>query len=364
MTTTFQQLVEHPRSASGDSLGAFCTEVRAVALNGGSLRPTIQAAAAGLGETIPSDGGFLVSSPLSAEIWQKVYEVGELLRRCTEIPTVQRAGGVKTVTIDETSRVAGSRFGGLQLTWIEEGAEIPASKPKFALVNQEFKKAATLVYASDELAEDSELLNATLMQVLPQAFAAKFEDSIINGTGAGQPLGILNSSARIVVGKEVGQAANTVNWTNVKKIWSRLWTRSKRGDLSTRSTVWLLDNSVDTELYSLTQEVGTGGSSVFQPATGAPDQPYATLFGRPIIPIEFAKALGTEGDLILCDLSQYLIARKAMAADLSIHVRWVNSESCFRFVFRVDGMPGWSSAITPANSGATQSPIVVLATRA
>ena len=79
--------------------------------------------------------------------------------------------------------------------------------------------------------------------------------------------------------------------------------------------------------------VGDAGSAVFLPSGGVSSQPYASLFGRPLIPVEYCQTLGTEGDLILTDLSQYLLATKGnIQTDFSIHFRFVYSESVFRIL--------------------------------
>ncbi len=86
--------------------------------------------------------------------------------------------------------------------------------------------------------------------------------------------------------------------------------------------------------------------------------------GRPIIPVEFCQQLGTEGDLILTDLSTYLTASKGgMQTASSIHVLFLTNELMYRFIMRLDGKPWWLSALTPKSGGPTQSNIVTLATR-
>ena len=103
---------------------------------------------------------------------------------------------------------------------------------------------------------------------------------------------------------------------------------------------------------------------MFVPAGGLPNAPAGTLLGRPIVPIEQCQTLGTVGDIILADLSQYVIADKGgLESASSIHVRFVYDESVFRFVYRVDGQPIWNSALTPFLSANTLSPFVALASR-
>ena len=114
----------------------------------------------------------------------------------------------------------------------------------------------------------------------------------------------------------------------------------------------------------MSQTVGTGGNAVFLPGGGASSEPFSTLFGRPVIPVEQCATLGDVGDIVLADFSQYLLADKPLETALSMHVRFLYDEQTFRIVYRVDGQPMWSSALTPAKGTATLSPFVTLAERA
>ena len=90
------------------------------------------------------------------------------------------------------------------------------------------------------------------------------------------------------------------------------------------------------------------------PAGGAASQPYGTLFGRQVVPIEQCPILGDTGDIMLCDFSQYkFIDKGGMKSDVSILVQFVQDESVFRFVYRCDGQPVLASAVTPFTAGAT-----------
>ena len=113
--------------------------------------------------------------------------------------------------------------------------------------------------------------------------------------------------------------------------------------------------------------VGTGGVPIYMPAGGLSQAPYATLFGRPVIAIEQAATLGTQGDIIYADLSGgYILAEKGgIQSDMSIHVQFIYDESVFRFVLRVDGQPVRASALTPYKGGSsyTQSHFIALDTR-
>jgi HK97 family phage major capsid protein len=113
--------------------------------------------------------------------------------------------------------------------------------------------------------------------------------------------------------------------------------------------------------------IGTGGTTLvaYMPPGGLSANPYATLMGRPVVPVEWCATLGTVGDIILADLRHYVTATKGMIEpNMSIHLRFDYDESVFRFIFRIDGQPWWTAALTPYKGANTQSCFVALATRA
>ena len=90
-----------------------------------------------------------------------------------------------------------------------------------------------------------------------------------------------------------------------------------------------------------------GDNPVYLPAGTIATQPYGTLFGRPVIPLEQCSALGDVGDIILADLGEYLLIDKGgINATSSIHVRFLYDENVFRFIYRVDGQPVWNKPLT------------------
>jgi HK97 family phage major capsid protein len=103
---------------------------------------------------------------------------------------------------------------------------------------------------------------------------------------------------------------------------------------------------------------------VFVPQGGASGQPYNALFGRPVVVIEQASVLGTVGDVVLADMSRYLIGQKGgLQSAQSIHVQFTTDQSVFRFVLRIDMAPELATAITPAQGSTTESCFVTLETR-
>jgi len=352
-----------------DKFNSFGTQMAAVmraGVPGGTVDPrlrTIRAAeGSGLSESVPSDGGFLVQQDFSTELLKDVFETGILASRCRRIPISARSNSIKIPGIDETSR-ASSRAGGIVGYWEDEAALKTASAPKFRKIELNLKKLIGLCYATDELLDDATALEGVIRQGFTSEFGFLLDDSIVNGTGAGQPLGILNAGCLVSVAKEAGQAADTVVTENIIKMYSRIFASSRS------NAVWLINQNVEPQLFTMSLSVGTGGIPVYMPAGGLSGQPYATLFGRPVLAIEQAATLGDLGDIIFADLPNgYILAEKGgIQSDMSIHVRFLYDESVFRFVMRIDGQPVRASVLAPykgSSTNDTQSHFIALAARA
>lgn len=325
-----------------------------------------QAAISGMGETIASDGGFLVQQDFITELIRRTFESNQVLNGgagysgVRRIPLSANSNGVKINAVAETSRVDGSRWGGVQAYWIAEAALKSDTNPTFRQIELSLKKLIGLCYATDELLTDAAALNAVITTAFSEEFAFKIQDALVNGTGAGMPLGIINSGCLITQAKEDGQLLDSILKENIDNMWSRMWPQGLT------NSVWLINQTCYPQLFKMTLDVGTGGMPVYLPPGGLSASPYGTLMGRPVVPIEQCAAVGTLGDILFCDWSQYLFADKGgIEAASSIHVRFVYDESVFRFVYRADGQPAWASPTTPFKGGATATtgPFIALASR-
>jgi HK97 family phage major capsid protein len=275
------------------------------------------------------------------------------------IPLSPGSNGIVINVIDETSRANGSRYGGVLGYWVDEGTAPTATRPKFNRIELKPKKVAALGYASDELMADAAALASVMTEAFGNELRFLVEDSIINGTGAGQPQGILNAAALVSVAKESGQVAATVVAENVIKMWARSYAPGRA------NSVWLINQDIEPQLAQLVLSVGTGGVPLYQSANGLADEAFGRLYGRPVIPVEYCPTLGTVGDIMLVDLSQYAYADKGGVQQASsIHVAFTTDEMAFRATYRADGQSKWKAALTPFKGTNTQTPFVALATRA
>lgn len=339
--------------------------LRAVAqhYSGGVTDNRLVRAPYGAGESDASAGGFLVQSDFASAVWTRAYDMGEILGRVFKLPISANSNGIKLPAVDETSRVTGSRWGGVQSYWLAEGDQPTATKPKFRLIELDLKKLFSLMVVSDELLQDQTALETIATTAFSEEIMFMTEDAIVEGDGVGKPMGILNAPSLVTVAKDSGQASQTLTLNNIVNMWSRMWIRSRK------NAVWFINQDVEPQLFQLSQVVGSGagqgvGLPMYLPAGGINNAPYSTLFGRPVIPIEYASTLGTPGDIALADFSQYVLAdKRGMQAATSMHVRFLTDEMTFRFTYRCDGEPLWHTPLTPFKGSNTKSPFVVLAQR-
>lgn len=324
-------------------------------------RLTELATISGMGELVGTDGGFLVQSDFMLDLQKQTYDEGKLARLCRRITLGPNSNALDMVTVDETSRADGSRWGGVRAYWKAEAATVTASHPKFRKLHVPLESMMALCYATSELLQDAVGLGSVISIAFPQEMAFVLDDAILNGDGAGKPIGIRSGAAIIEVAKETNQTADTIVFANVSNMRYRVVPRSLY------RFVWLVNQEGLPQLERMYLSTGSAhGVPVYQPA-GVNGAEQDTLYKRPIITCEQSPKLGDSGDIIAADLGEYLLIEKGtIDATSSIHVRYLYDETAFRFVMRCNGLPVYNSAVTPysGTSGVTYSPYVTLAERA
>jgi HK97 family phage major capsid protein len=340
---------KHLLTETFDEFSAFLQAVARQDADGGDLRDVrlvMQAVALGHHEGFGNQGGYLVPEDFIERLWARVFATGSILARCDRLPMTKG----KEARLPAITDGGAARFGGVQTFWTEEAAPVAQTGFEIEQIKLSLRKMLSLIYTTDELLEDAPVLAATIERLFGLAAAFKIEKEVINGTGAGLPLGVMKSPALITVDKDAGQAAGTVSVANLSNMVSRLWGPSHK------QAVWLMSNDV---LGSVMALEGVDGSTLIE--TG-PDR-ERLLHQIPVELCEHTAALGGTGDILLADFSQYLLAEREPNLLSSIHVRFLTDESAFKLRYRVDGAPAWKTTITPDNSANTQSPFVTLGAR-
>jgi HK97 family phage major capsid protein len=346
------------------NVGEFAMAVRAQKVgdfDNDSVKKLLNAASTFGSEGTGADGGFLVPPEFSREIWKKVEAEENLMNRCS---TLTPSGNNMTIPKDETTPWGSS---GIQVYWDSEASQINQTKTVFEQDTIRLNKLTALVPATDELLEDAPGYESFIMAKVPGIMSHKINTAIVNGTGVGQPLGILKAPSLISVAKKTSQPADTIWFQNVQDMWARMYAPWRR------NAVWIMNQDVEAQLEGMAFQPGGAVSTlpsaastpVYLPPGGIADAPYGRLKGRPVIPLQAASTIGDQGDIMLVDFNQYWILRKAAGpkTDASIHLFFDQSITAFRFVWRIAGQPIWSSAITPQNGANTLSWAVTLDAR-
>lgn len=349
------------------SLGEMAWKVaEAVTSRGSNTDPRLErlATASTYGnEGSGADGGFAVPPDFRNAIMETVMAEDTLLSRCDQV-TVD--GNQFTCPMDETS--PWQTTGGIQANWDGEAAAATQSKPSLGERTVKANKIRCLVPMTEESMADASAMDSWLRRKAPIKIAHKVDLAIFQGTGVGQPLGILNSPSLVTVSKESSQTADTFIGVNATKMWMRCYAPSRR------NAVWLINQDVESELLGLSlpgrDNVGnaaTGwGGMVYIPPGGLSGAPYGTLFGRPVITTQVCETLGDLGDVALVDLSQYLAVLKSgpnPRVETSMHLWFDQDIVAFKFVLRIGGTPWWSTTLAARDGSNTYSPFVVLEAR-
>lgn len=317
------------------------------------MEPEVEKA---LGESQGSTGGFLLYDEFRPDLQKLIIEDQVVRPNARIIPMAMET--VLVPRIVDTSHVS-SIHGGVKGTWVAEAStlsSVATGDPAVGQIRLICKKFSDYVLVSNELLMDSPISVTALLQTLLREGLGFFEDvAMLNGTGNGQPLGVLKCPALISATRS---KTGHVIYDDIVNMQSRLFPSSwKRG-------VWVCSPDVFPDLATMSLAVGTGGSAIWvngygDPAKNAPPQ---TLFGRPLIISEKMSALGTTGDIGLFDFTYYLIGdRMELALTSSDQVAFATDQTAFRIIERLDGQPWISSALTPNNASAnTLSAFVVL----
>jgi len=298
-------------------------------------------------ESVGASGGFLVPPEHRTDLQSAIGEMAIVRPRAQIIRMARRQ--VTMPVLDQTGTTAGRTHwhGGLVFYWTEEAASKTASDASFRDLSLVAHKLIGYTQASDELVSDSAISLEDFFRG-PMGYAggvAWTEDyAFLRGTGAGQPLGIINAGATI-----------TVNRTATMDVQYGDLTDMLMNFMPNRMGVWIISQSC---MARLLEEEDTAGNLIWgDMSTGRPN----TLLGMPVVFSEKVPTLGTAGDVVLADFSYYVIGdRQATTIESTQYDAWSQDKTSWRVVHRVDGKPWMSAPFTLSDGTSQVSPFVIL----
>jgi HK97 family phage major capsid protein len=325
------------RAAGFGSFGEFIIAVRSNPFDDRLVQLRQQSMGVG------SEGGVLVPTTFRDEILQ-VSQQGAIIRPRARVIGADSAHPDAAVTIPALNQVGYGMYGGVSVQWIGEGKEKPETQAKFTDVTLTPKEVAGHVVVTDKLLRNANAADSMLRGLLGGAIRAAEDDAFLNGDGAGKPLGIISAPATIAVNRTT---ASQIGYVDLVGMLAKL----RMGG----SPIWQASQSILPKLMTVKDD---NGNLVWQP--NARDGLPGTLLGYPLEWNERSPQLGAKGDLVLNDLSYYLIKDGApLAISASEHVHFLENKTVIKAFFSVDGQPWLSGKITQ-EGGYQVSPFVAL----
>lgn len=315
--------------------GEFMLAVKEAGLGGAIDERLLKST--GQNETTPADGGYLLEHPLlKNKIFDVMAQEGILAPKCDKMTVGPQANGLKIVQSNESTRSATSLFSGIRLYSPDEGVAKTAFKQALTQKDISLKKLTAVNYFTDELLMDAPFYLTYIASKVGYAYAWMIDNEIVNGT-----LSIVSPIVNDAATVEITVAGNNPTKGELNQMYAAMVPGS------VNRAEWYMSNAQRTALYSLTDR-GTpadGDHQVFMPQVAG--APFGTLFGRPINVIEQAGAATAESSFMFLDLSQYLLLQKGgIETATSIHVKFLEDETAYRWTMRFGGAPTIASTIT------------------
>jgi len=173
-------------------------------------------------ENTLGSGGYLLPSPLSSQIIDRVRNAAQVIR-----------AGAITVPMDSATLAMARVTGDPTAAWHSENGTIASSEPTFDRVTFTAQTLASLATMSVELFEDVANLDSLVTNIIGKVLALELDRACLLGTGtAPQPKGIANQTGVVIDnttftanGSVISASAPTgaVAWDWLSKQISALW---------------------------------------------------------------------------------------------------------------------------------------------
>lgn len=348
----FPRAEADPYRGAFESLGAFALAVASG--SDGRLRAATMTTGVGV------DGGFLIPPQFLTAVMDQALSMEVVRPRANVVPMLADQA---TAALFDHQDGTGGRRAGLQLLWGPEATALTEQKAKARELNLRCTKGNIFCRVSSELASDAVDFDRSLSAAMVEAVAAGLDYAGFWGTGAAQPLGIMNSGALITVPKVGSQAADSLLLDNLAQMVARLT------PASFSRSFWHVHPTLVPQLYMMSYVVknvagseNVGGAHVQAVTVGADGQ--LMIFGRPCLVTDVCAPVGDLGDIVLADWSRYLIGMRQTATIKRDDSRYFDTdEVAFKLTLRLSGQPTESTTTKLRDGTNTVSPFVTLEAR-
>lgn len=274
-----------------------------------------------LSEGTAADGGYLFPDEFLAEVIRDVAELN-VMRSLVRIIPMRR----DVMKIPEL-------LSGPDVYWTAENAAKTTTTAHFSERTLTVKKMAAIIYASDELIEDSSEID--IVQLIIRMFAEKIADreeqAIVVGNGTTQPTGLETARS---AGSIAAVAASTHDFDDILTLEYSLPAKysNQAAFIANRNTIKELRKLKDSQNRYQWQP---------SPAAGQP----ATLNGKPVYEVNYLP----NGTIYFGDFKQgyFLGDRKQMTVKITqdSETAFTKDQTAIRVVHRIAGNVGNGAAL-------------------
>lgn len=269
----------------------------------------------GLNETTNADGGYLVGEQLVAPLLESMQQKSVLYSRATRLTT--SSYGAKIPMVNETERDT-EGAGTLEAYWIGEAAKKIKDKPQFSQLSLKLHKLVVLMPVTEELMEDSALLNGWIDQFVATKIAWKIDEAILTGDGNTSMYGIMSADTNGVIGVNTPDPLVEGTIQNYVKALAPAAQKRSEWYMSKENYNDLLDINW-TDDYCITFQDG-----------------QMMLYGMPVNVLE--QMNDSCYDIMLGDIAQYCVVTKGdITKAVNISLRYNYDEKTIRWVIRING---------------------------
>jgi len=302
-----------------------------------------------LAEGVGESGGYLVPQEQYGQMLEIQAETAIVRPRAFVIPMSSRS--ISIPKLNQTQLPASGEsafFGGVALEWFEENADLDEQDIRFQMGELVAHGLGGWIPVSNSLIANSPVsLGAMIPRLFANAANWAEDYAYLRGDGVAKPLGVINAPATQWVTRNAAGAFKFVDAVGmVAKLLASSWGRG----------LWVINQSVLPQLYQMQDGAG---QYIWLPNAG--EKGPGTLLGIPIAFTEKLPALGTKGDVLLCDFGYYVIGdRELPTVAASIHERFRRNQTTYRITLYLDGQPWLDDGITLADGVTEVSPFVGL----
>jgi HK97 family phage major capsid protein len=285
-------------------------------------------------------GSQLFASDFQPRALRYGAEYPNLFGRCFKVPV--KSG---TVLFPKVTQGAPGAEGGAEeaaesgyvaVAWTSEGAEKPDAEPTIGQLSITAYEVAAKTMLSQTLLNRSAIdVEALLAALFRDALAQKIDRAILNGDGNGKPTGILQTAS---LPTNTRVASGAVSWPDLVNV------KYKVAPQFRANLLMLIQDTVLAALEASTDDT---------------DRPLwaeakATLGSTEVVGSQLLPALGSLGDVIACDPSQYIVAlEQDIVIARSEHFAFDKGCIAYRVIAQIGGKVGQLRAFAALSASQT-----------